>query len=89
MLRKLQGCGCSGLQALILTQRAACRLLRSDLEGALDDCCAALTAEPGSADALHLRYQASPPSRTPDSSMLVCAAPWLHAYIFSVQKDYQ
>ncbi|CAL5227366.1 g10316 [Coccomyxa viridis] len=61
VLQKLQGCGCSGLQALILTQRAACRLLQSDLEGALDDCCAALAAEPGSGDALHLKYQAGHP----------------------------
>ena len=60
VLGKLQGCGCSGLQALVHTQRAACRLLRSDLEGALDDCCAALAAEPGSPDALHLKYQARP-----------------------------
>jgi len=58
VLHKLQiGC-CSGLQALILTQRAACRLLRMDAEGALNDCCAALVAEPGSPDALHLKYQA-------------------------------
>ena len=68
VLQKLQGCGCSGLQALILTQRAACRLLRSSLEGAWDDCRAALAAEPGSADALHLMYQARLPS-------------YLHAYL--------
>lgn len=67
-LQKLQECGCSGLQALILTQRAACRLQQGNLVGALEDCCAALAAEPGSADTLHLKYQAG-------SLMCVLTAP--------------
>ena len=74
VLQELQDCGCSGLQALVHTQRAACRLLRSDLQGALDDCCAALAAEPGSPDALHLKYQASHPSHASCGSFSIHAA---------------
>ena len=72
MLEKLQGCGCSGLQALVLTQRAASRLRKRDLQGALDDCCAALATEPGSPDALHLRYQAT---RLPCLASTQCSGP--------------
>ena len=35
-----------------------------DADGALSDCCAALAAEPGSPDALHLKYQAGLPAST-------------------------
>ena len=74
MLQNLQDCGCSGLQALILTQRAACRLQRSDLVGALEDCCAALAAEPGSADTLHLKYQAGFLASFLAAQSVICAA---------------
>ncbi|CAK0755944.1 hypothetical protein CVIRNUC_002413 [Coccomyxa viridis] len=56
-LQGIRGCCCSGLRALILTQRASCQLQQGSLQKALEDCCAALAAEPGSPDALHLKYQ--------------------------------
>ena len=66
MLQGIRGCCCSGLRALILTQRASCQLQQGSLEGALGDCCAALAAEPGSPDALHLKYQVATLKRSPN-----------------------
>ena len=61
VLEDIREYGCSGLRALVLTQRAACRLLHCDADCALADCCAALLAEPGSPDAHHLKFQARHP----------------------------
>ena len=64
-LQGIRGCCCSGLRALILTQRASCQLQQGSLQKALEDCCAALAAEPGSPDALHLKYQVASLNRFP------------------------
>ena len=82
-LQGIRGCGCSGLRSLILTQRASCQLQQGGLQGALGDCCAALAAEPGSPDALHLRYRVGSlkwqPKQLPRSDLCIRLLPVLCA----------